>query len=87
MKNVTFADEQVRGLVRGDFVSLEVNPSRDAQLVKELKITSYPTTLVISPESELLDQIKGYLPPEEFQQRLDRCRAQATAAPPRSSRR
>lgn len=87
MKTVTFADEQVRELVASGFVPLAVDPTSDAALIKELKITAYPTTLVISPEAGLLDQFKGYLPPAEFQRRLNRHRVQATAARPRSSRR
>ena len=87
MKTVTFADEQVRELVNGGFVPLAVDPTSDAELIKELKITAYPTTLVISPDEGLLDQFKGYLPPAEFVRRLNRRRLQAAAAPPRSSRR
>ena len=87
MKSVTFADEQVRELVNGGFVPLAVDPTSDAELIKELKITAYPTTLLISPDEGLLDQFKGYLPPAECQRRLNRHRIQAAAAPPRSSRR
>jgi thioredoxin-related protein len=87
MKKFTFADEQVRELVNGGFVPLAVDPTSDAELIKELKITAYPTTLVISPDEGLLDQFKGYLPPAEFARRLNRHRVQAAAAPARSSRR
>lgn len=87
MKAVTFADEQVCELVNGGFVPLAVDPNSDAALIKELKVTAYPTTLVISAQAGLLGQIKGYVPPTGFQERLNRCRVQAAAAPPRSSRR
>lgn len=87
MKTVTFADEQVRELVNGGFVPLAVDPTSDAELIKELKITAFPTTLIISPDEGLLDQFKGYLPPAEFARRLNRRRVQAAAAPVRSSRR
>jgi hypothetical protein len=87
MKTVTFADEQVRELVSEGFVPLAVDPTSDAELIKELKISAYPTTIVISPDEGLLDQFKGYLPPAEFARRLNRHRIRAATAAPRSSRR
>ena len=91
MKTVTFADEQVRTLVNEGFVPLVVDPTTDPELLKELKITAYPTTLIISPEAELLDRFKGYSPPAEFRRRLIRSRervpAAAALAEPKSSRR
>jgi len=87
MKNVTFADEKVRELVGAGFVPLAIDPASNPELIKELRIAAYPTTLVISPESGLLDRFKGYLPPAEFQRRLNRSRVQSTAKRPQSSRR
>lgn len=87
MKGVTFADERVTALVGAAFVPLAIDPASDPELIKELKIAAYPTTLIISPEAGLLDRFKGYLPPAEFQRRLNRSRVQTTAERPHSSRR
>ena len=66
MKSETFADPQVRELVRNEFVPLEIDAASDRELIKELQIATFPTTLVISPEADLLDRFKGYVPPAEF---------------------
>lgn len=87
MKSVTFTDQNVSELVEAAFVPLAIDPASDPELIKELKIAAYPTTLIISPEAGLLDRFKGYLPPAEFQRRLNRSRVQTTAERPHSSRR
>lgn len=87
MKKVTFVDEKVTDLVDAAFVPLAIDPVSDPEMIKELKISAFPTTLIISPEAGLLDRFKGYLPPAEFQQRLNRSRVQSTAGRPHSSRR
>lgn len=87
MKSVTFTDQNVSELVEAAFVPLAIDPASDPELIKELKIAAYPTTLIISPEAGLLDRFKGYLPPAEFRRRLNRSRVQTTAERPHSSRR
>jgi hypothetical protein len=42
-----------------------------AQLLKDLRVTAYPSTFVISPQAVILDRIDGYLPPEALSQRLN----------------
>lgn len=87
MKSVTFADAEVTAQINSSFVPLAIDPKTDAALIKELKIASYPTTLIISPEAVTLERIKGYLPPEKFLERLARSSTPATALRTRSSRR
>ena len=87
MKSVTFADAEVSAQINSSFVPLVIDPKTDAALIKELKIASFPTTLIISPEAVTLERIKGYLPPQEFLERLDRSSTPATASNTRSSRR
>ena len=87
MKSVTFADPEVSEQINSSFVPLAIDPKTDAALIKELKIASFPTTLIISPDAVTLERIKGYLPPQEFLDRLARSSAPATASQTRSSRR
>jgi thioredoxin-related protein len=87
MKTATLADEQVADQVMNEFVPVTIDPQSDPALIKELNVKSFPTTLIISPDAKMLDHIKGYLPPAEFQKRLSRCGASATANRPRSHRR
>lgn len=87
MKSETFADDEVSSQINSGFVPLVIDPKTDAALIKELKIASFPTTLIISPQSVTLDRIKGYLPPEQFLKRLSECNTPVVASQPRSSRR
>ncbi len=88
MKSVTFADAEVSAQINAHFVPLAIDPKTDAALIKELKITSFPTTLIISSDEVMLEQIKGYLPPQEFRRRLSgACGVPVVASQSRSSRR
>jgi thioredoxin-related protein len=49
-----------------------VSSATAKDLITKLKIRSYPTTLVISPDYALTDRITGYLPPAEMERRLTR---------------
>ena len=72
MKNKTFRDPQVSTRIEQSFVAVAVEADDVGWLVKEMKITAYPTTLLISPKAEVVDRIKGFLPPNQFAPRLDR---------------
>jgi thioredoxin-related protein len=87
MKTATLVDVQVADQVMTGFVPVAIDPQSDPELIKELNVRSFPTTLIISPDALMLDQIKGYLPPADFQKRLTRCRASSAVHRPRSSRR
>ncbi|QDS98729.1 thioredoxin family protein [Adhaeretor mobilis] len=39
-------------------------------LLKQMRIQSFPTTLVISPQGKVLEAIQGYVPPNEFADRV-----------------
>lgn len=86
MKRETFADSKVKEQIQANFVPLAIDPKTDPTLIKEMKVTSFPTTLIISSDAVALDRIKGYLAPHEFQKRLTRSRAAHTARAPESSR-
>lgn len=72
MKNKTFRDPEVSARIERSFVAVAVDAKDVDWLVKDMKITGYPTTLLISPKAEVVDRIKGFLPPSQFAPRLDR---------------
>jgi uncharacterized protein YyaL (SSP411 family) len=82
MKSETLVDSAVAAQINADFVPLAIDPKTDPELIKELKITAFPTTLIISPDAVTLDRIKGYLPPREFQKRLTRSSSPALVSQP-----
>jgi thioredoxin-related protein len=80
MQNVSFADPDVVEVIERGFVPTAVDAKDVSWLVRDQKVSSYPTTLIISPAAEVVDRIKGYVKPEELKPRLAR-----TAAPTRTA--
>lgn len=76
MKQKTYSDPTIAAKIEQSFVPVAVDASRVAWLVKQMEVSGYPTTLIISPEAEVLDHLKGYVAPERLLPRLDQ------AAPP-----
>ena len=75
MRNVTFTDSHVANVIEGGFVAAAVDAKDVGWMVKDQKITSFPTTLVISTDAEVVDRIKGFVKPNELAVRLSKTSA------------
>ena len=56
MKKSTLIDQRVVGYVGTQFVPLIVNSKAEQRLVRDLKITSFPTTVVIATDKDIDDR-------------------------------
>ncbi len=70
MQTVSFADPEVCELLEQGFVPTAVDAKDVAWLVRDQKVGSYPTTIIITPSAEVVDKIKGYVKPAELKSRL-----------------
>lgn len=70
MKKSTLIDQRVVGHVGTRFVPLMVNSADEQRLVRELKITSFPTTVVIATDKTVVQRIKGHVTAKDFEMRL-----------------
>ena len=70
MERDTFADASVAQDIRDRFVAAHVTAEQNANLVRSLKVRSYPTTVIISPHAGVIDYISGYVSPEQLRSRL-----------------
>jgi protein disulfide-isomerase len=68
----TFRDVNIRQALSTSFVAAAIKSSERPDLMDHLQIRSFPTTLLVSPDGEVLDQMTGYVDAAKFQQRLDR---------------
>jgi protein disulfide-isomerase len=68
----TFRDVNVRQTLGSSFVAAAIKGSERPDLMEHLRIRSFPTTLLVSPGGEVLDQMAGYVDAQQFQQRLGR---------------
>lgn len=73
----TFTDPQVIARVNQHFVPVVLDADQNERAVQLLGIEAFPSTVVISPELNVLGNIKGFhQPPQMFQQLTPFCRTQ-----------
>jgi uncharacterized protein YyaL (SSP411 family) len=72
MKQKTFRDPDVAECIGQGFVPVAVDAARIEELVKHLGLAAYPTTLIISPQAQVIDRMQGFLPAERLLPRLER---------------
>jgi thioredoxin-related protein len=66
----TYSNQQVKTLLHGRTESVMAHSDDYAALVKKLGIRGYPSSLLISPEGEVLDFMEGYVDPQAFAKRV-----------------
>lgn len=66
----TYSNQQVKELLRGKTETVMAHSDHYASLIKKLGIRGYPSSLLISPEGEVLDFMEGYVAPQEFAKRV-----------------
>ena len=68
MEAETFADDRVRAEA-GRYVWLKLNPEKEAdgaRLHRQFEVAGYPTILIFDKQGRRVDQMEGFLPPEQF---------------------
>jgi hypothetical protein len=70
MKDRTYGNLAVAWAINQSFVPLVLDGGGQTALLKELKVTSYPSTFVISPQAVIVARIDGYVTPEVLTTRL-----------------
>lgn len=73
----TFKDPAVVGLLNDQFIPLKVDAEKELQLAQSLKIASYPTLVMASPDGKILGTIVGFKEAAEFHGILQRVLASA----------
>ena len=70
MVHDTLTDKSVAARIQEGFVPVNVVAKDNRMLVRKLRVKSYPTTVIISPRSVILDYIPGYVSADELKMRL-----------------
>ena len=78
MERNTFSDRGVLSRMRSTVIAARVHAAEQPELVRELRIQAYPTTVLVSKESRVLGAIPGYVEPREFERLLRQAAAQLT---------
>lgn len=66
----TYSNQNVKEMLRGRTESVMAHSDHYASLIKKLGIRGYPSSLLISPEGEVLDFMEGYVDADEFAKRV-----------------
>ncbi len=80
MNKLTYGNSAVAGAINQSFVALVIDGAGDSALLRDLKVTAFPTTFVISPQAVIVDRIEGYVRPEVLASRLGSVRSEAQVA-------
>ncbi len=70
--------DNVASRVKRDFVPLVLSQEDNAEVLSSLKVTSFPSTLVFTPEREFVHRVDGYVGPEKFLAEIDKAKLVAT---------
>ena len=70
LQDKTLNNESVRRLIAEKFESVVIKKENHEAWVSKKDVNIYPTTLVVSPNGEVLDHIKGFVEPEDMSSRL-----------------
>ncbi|SRR6056297_151241 len=64
----------VAQVVATEYVALKLNPDQHQELIDALRVTSYPTTLIFTPDRQLVGRLDGYSDPEKLLAEMNRIR-------------
>jgi thioredoxin-related protein len=70
MKQKTYGDQAVVTDVGRKFVAARLNARKNIPLARRFGVTVFPTTLIIAPNSDVLDVIRGYITSQDLRVRL-----------------
>lgn len=71
MKHDSFSDPRVAKQVNESFVPAMLHLEADSELGQALKVTIYPTTIIIHPDGRIMDYVRGYISRDELRARMD----------------
>lgn len=73
MQANTLSNQQVVDEVSENFVALELDAEADRELVSKLRVSIYPTTIVVDPsDRKILSRIPGYQDSIQYTTRLQK---------------
>ena len=59
-------DADVTAELRADYVPVKINPDHFPSTAKQYGVTGLPTTVIVSPQGQLIDSVRGWVKPSEY---------------------
>lgn len=60
LQTETMVDETVVKLIEERYVALELDTERNAELIEKFRVQSFPATLVVNPDLQIVKRIEGF---------------------------
>jgi protein disulfide-isomerase len=70
MKRDAFCDRTIIDQIQQSFVPAMLKLDASSELARQLRVTIYPTTVIISPNGRIIDYARGYLSTQELSSRM-----------------
>lgn len=70
MKRSTYTDDRIVALIERSYVPVVIDGFQWKDLTRRLGIRIYPTTVILSPENRVIDQISGFVNARQLHHRL-----------------
>lgn len=70
MEKRTWCDEEIRTQLGGRFIPVRLIAGRNSETLSRVSVKVYPTTLLATPEGEVVAHRKGFQPPDRIRQWL-----------------
>jgi thioredoxin-related protein len=77
MKQTTLRDKAVQGDLKSRFVTVALNVKDEPEFIKILHIRTFPSTVVIQPNGDVVESITGYQTPKQLRDKLSSSTRQA----------
>lgn len=66
LEATTFVDKDVLAMLSGKVVLLKVDANKEADFVRAMRITIYPTTVIAGTDGKVFAYLAGYVAPDQF---------------------
>jgi thioredoxin-related protein len=70
MEKETFSDKALAADIQERFVAANVTLEQHADLVRQYRVRTFPTTVIVTPAGGVIDQIPGYIGANDLRGRL-----------------
>ncbi|MEM7810168.1 MAG: thioredoxin family protein [Planctomycetota bacterium] len=74
LENETLVDPTMAGYIGANFVPVHLDFDQNKPIAKVLEIQSIPSTVILSPEADLLGRVDGFQVPRDYWERLEDAR-------------
>lgn len=61
MERESLKDQEIVKKLSSNFIPARLKLDPESQLARELKVTMFPTTVIIAPDGKIVDYVRGYM--------------------------